>query len=113
MHINEERLYRQIGEHLRQTRAALGVTQSQVAEATGLLRTSVTNIEAGRQKAPLHVLYRLCAFLGTEVAAVLPEIGMVVEADEEIVTAPYQLESRLPRTAAFLKQLKAERQEEH
>ena len=106
MQINEDHLYGQIGERLRQKRVALGVTQSQIAEATGMLRTSVTNIEAGRQKAPLHVLYRICGFLGIDVAAVLPEVRAVTAEAEEIVAAPSELESRLPRTAAFIKQLR-------
>jgi len=105
MDINEQLLYRQLGERIRLKRVNARVTQSQLGEATGLLRTSVTNIEAGRQKAPLHVIYRMCAFLGIEVATVLPEIGVVAEMGNEVVTAPQQLQNTLPRTAAFLQQV--------
>ncbi len=72
MDVDEALLYRMIGERLKQLRLDAHVTQAQLAEAVGVLRTSVTNIEAGRQKPPLHLLYRMCVALGVEVTSIVP-----------------------------------------
>lgn len=72
MDIDERLLYGIIGERLKQRRLEAHATQAQLAEATGVLRTSVTNIEAGRQKLPLHLLYRMCVALDVEVASIVP-----------------------------------------
>jgi transcriptional regulator with XRE-family HTH domain len=72
MDINEGLLYEILGERLKQRRLEAGLTQAQLADAAGVLRTSVTNIEAGRQKPPLHLLYRMCVALDVEVSSILP-----------------------------------------
>jgi transcriptional regulator with XRE-family HTH domain len=80
--IDEARLYAAIGTELRKLREAKRgasgrLTQSELANLVGLERTSITNIESGNQKVPLHVLYRLCEELGVHVQQVLPEISDV------------------------------------
>ncbi len=67
-------LYLLVGERLREARARTPdkVTQEGLATAVGLERSSVTNIEAGRQKAPLHVLYALARELRVELATLVP-----------------------------------------
>jgi transcriptional regulator with XRE-family HTH domain len=77
--IDEARLYAAIGRELRKLREAKRgasdrLTQGELASLVGLERTSITNIESGIQKVPLHVLYRLCEQLGVHVHEVLPEI---------------------------------------
>ena len=49
-------VYQQIGAALRQRRNELGMTQSALASHLGLSRTSVTNIECGRQPMLVHQL---------------------------------------------------------
>ncbi|MEW6636048.1 MAG: helix-turn-helix transcriptional regulator [Actinomycetota bacterium] len=78
MDVDERLLYGIVGERLKQRRAEANVTQAQLAEAVGVLRTSVTNIEAGRQKPPLHLLYRMCVALDVEVSSVVPSNEEVV-----------------------------------
>lgn len=70
--VDDVQLYKTIGERLKQLRLEAGMTQAQLAAATGVLRTSVTNIEAGRQKPPLHLLYRMCVVLDVEVSSIVP-----------------------------------------
>lgn len=65
-------LYSRIGRRLRTTREEQRLTQEELAARAGLQRTSVTNIERGRQHPPLHVLYSLCDALGVEVSSMLP-----------------------------------------
>ena len=70
--INQNLLYKTIGERLRKARLKSGITQSDLAEKIAHLRTSITNIEGGRQRVPLHVLYELCSQLRIEVISILP-----------------------------------------
>lgn len=65
-------LYGQIGGRIREIRALRGVTQTQLAAEAGLQRTSIANIERGRQRPPLHVIYELSEALGVDVHDLLP-----------------------------------------
>lgn len=47
--------------------------------ALGLSRTSVTNIERGRQPVQLHTLYRIAATLGVEPTLLLPVASVTGE----------------------------------
>jgi len=49
-----EPVYRLLGARIEQTRTVLGWTQLELAKKVGLTRTSVTNIESGRQRILLH-----------------------------------------------------------
>lgn len=68
-----EGLYREFGRHFRRVRREVHLTQEQVSERVGLTRTSVTNIELGRQHIGLHQLYLLAAAVGREPAELLPD----------------------------------------
>jgi transcriptional regulator with XRE-family HTH domain len=49
-------LYRAIGAHLAEARQQRGIRQSDLAEAVGLTRASIANIENGNQKIQIHAL---------------------------------------------------------
>lgn len=66
-------LYEEFGTLLRRHRSDAGLTQSQVAERVGLTRTSITNIERGRQHISLHQLYLLASAVGVDPVALLPD----------------------------------------
>lgn len=88
--VNEKRLYEALGVRLKGLREALPgkrgrLTQGELAEQVGLERTSITNIESGNQKVPLHVLYRICDRLGVAVAEVLPPMKDVREVQDEVL----------------------------
>lgn len=72
MSLNEDRLYALIGERLKSVRVRAGIPQTKLAAAINHLRTSISNIEAGRQRAPLYVLYELCYQLDIELVSILP-----------------------------------------
>ncbi|WP_442994191.1 helix-turn-helix transcriptional regulator [Scytonema sp. PRP1] len=50
MRVKEDLLYKKIGERIRDRRTKAKLTQGQLADAIGVLRTSITNIEAGDRK---------------------------------------------------------------
>lgn len=61
-----------IGDLIRHTREARGLTQEQLAERVGLSRTQVTNIEVGRSDIPLKRLQKFAAALGCSMKVLVP-----------------------------------------
>ena len=64
--------YRQFGQLLKRARNAAGLSQEDLAAAIGLTRTSVSNIEKGRQRVLLHTFGRLLHVLKIQPANLLP-----------------------------------------
>jgi transcriptional regulator with XRE-family HTH domain len=67
-----EPVYDAFGATLRRMRRAAGVTQEQLAGRLQLNRTTVVNIEKGRQRVALHQIYDIADALGCEPAQLLP-----------------------------------------
>ena len=67
-----QRLYRDFGQRLRKARDDAVLTQQDVADRVGLKRTSITNIEAGRQHIALHQLFLLADAVGSDPLELLP-----------------------------------------
>ena len=69
----QERLYQLLGENVRRHRNQRGFTQEQLAERVTLTRTSIVNIEQGRQHPPLHLLFQIAKALKVPVQVLIPE----------------------------------------
>ena len=82
--LEDARLYEVIGRRLRDARERKRprVTQEDLARAIGLERTSISNIESGKQRAPLHILYRIAALLGADVTDMFPRFDEVSLGEE-------------------------------
>jgi transcriptional regulator with XRE-family HTH domain len=65
-------LNRRFGEAVRAQRVRAGITQAALAQAIGLERTSVTNIESGIQTVTVPTLVKLCRALRVSPAVLLP-----------------------------------------
>lgn len=65
-------LYRAVGLRIRERRDALGMTQATLAHDAGISRSSLANLERGRQQIPLHVVLALAEALNVELADILP-----------------------------------------
>ena len=63
--------YRQVGQSIR-TRRAKNLSQEALASAVGLTRTSISNIESGRQRMLLHTLVDIADALKVEASTLLP-----------------------------------------
>ncbi len=83
--ISETQLYLALGSRIRELREGnegrKRMTQAELAQQVGLERTSITNIEKGSQKVPLHVLYKLCDVLKVDIQSILPKLSDVREID--------------------------------
>jgi transcriptional regulator with XRE-family HTH domain len=73
----EDRLYRLVGERITSARRSTGLSQSKIAKKLGLSRVSIVNIEKGRQRAPLHVLWKAAEELGVEITDLLPTVSEI------------------------------------
>ena len=69
-----EELYRELGRRIRlaRERNSEGLSQDALAKQLGISRASVVNIEAGRQRAPLHLLWQIAQLLGTDLTSLIP-----------------------------------------
>jgi transcriptional regulator with XRE-family HTH domain len=65
--------YAEVGKRIRSARSRKGVTQAELAAAVGVTRSSVTNIEAGRQRIHLHMLARIGDVLGAKFVELVPD----------------------------------------
>lgn len=101
--LDERQLYSLIGVRIKELRGQR--RQEQLAAAIGMLRTSVANIESGRQKTPLHVLYRVCAFLDVEPAVLLPSLTEVVTPQNLEVKINDETTKVTPKTAVAITEL--------
>jgi transcriptional regulator with XRE-family HTH domain len=64
---------REVGLRLQRARKERGITQEELARRIGLPRPSYANIESGRQRVPLDVVWRAAIVLGRPIAALVPE----------------------------------------
>ena len=67
-----DRLYRMLGQFIKSARVRQHLTQEELAAQVGLTRTSVNNIEHGRQRIQIHTLYAFADALRMRPAALLP-----------------------------------------
>jgi transcriptional regulator with XRE-family HTH domain len=103
--VNDSKLHRLIGETLRDRRKQTGMTQTDLASKVGLLRTSITNIEAGRQKPPIQVLYNICLVLGIEAREILPTNAEALQGEMVEVEVEGKKTSVPPKAAKLLNEL--------
>jgi DNA-binding XRE family transcriptional regulator len=66
--------YREFGKNLAAARRAARITQEALAKSVGLSRTSIVNVEKGRQPVNLHVAAKMAASLETNLSALLPKL---------------------------------------
>ena len=72
--ISSKEIYAAMGERIRAERQKRRLSQEKLASYIGLTRTSVTNIEKGRQKIFLHTVFDIATALGTSPAQLLSPI---------------------------------------
>jgi transcriptional regulator with XRE-family HTH domain len=75
-------LYAEIGRRVFNARTSAGFTQEKLASEISLTRTSVTNIEKGKQKLLVHTLVEIASVLNVEIETLLPKIN--VKSDNEV-----------------------------
>lgn len=93
-----QQFYKEVGARVREARKrANNMTQKALAMTVGLTRTSLTNIEKGRQKMLLHTFTDIAIALGVDVADLLPRNEKILTGLEDRVLA-----SLLPEERGFI-----------
>jgi transcriptional regulator with XRE-family HTH domain len=96
--LNQKDFYEEVGRRIRRARHDSNVTQEGLGTTVRLTRTSITNIERGRQKLPLHTLAEIADALGVEIAKLLPE-----RVDESRPTLDRVLQNRSEPEREFIR----------
>ncbi len=65
-----------IGRRIKEFRKRRGLTQADIANAAGMSTRTVSNIEGGRNGAPVETLYRISEKLGTELKDLFEGVGV-------------------------------------
>src|SRR5262245_12224930 len=66
-----DRFYVDAGRRIRDARSAANVTQAQLGAAASMTRSSIANLEAGRQRIAIHTLVLIAATLGTDLSELI------------------------------------------
>ncbi|WP_025705870.1 helix-turn-helix domain-containing protein [Paenibacillus graminis] len=69
----ENNVYTETGKRIREARERKSLTQQELGDLVGLKRTSITNIESGRQKFMFHMIYEFSTALGVPLQELIPE----------------------------------------
>jgi len=67
-----ERFYSEFGRRVCNARVKAGLTQAELADHLGLTRSSIANLESGRQRIQVHLLPTLSRVLSTPFESLLP-----------------------------------------
>jgi transcriptional regulator with XRE-family HTH domain len=65
-------LYINIGLKIKEARLNRGLNQEAFAQMLKLTRASVVNIEKGRQRVSIHLLYEICKITDVDILEILP-----------------------------------------
>jgi transcriptional regulator with XRE-family HTH domain len=71
--------YEQFGLRVRRARLDMGLNQEVLGHRVGLERSSISNIEKGRQRVQLHMLLEFAAALEVAPTTLLPESSSAVD----------------------------------
>jgi DNA-binding XRE family transcriptional regulator len=106
--LDNERLYAFIGERIRRIREMQTprMSQEDLARILELKRTSVTNIELGRQKLTLDTVYRLCEHFGLDIHELMPPVAEVTHALERSVVVGGKSHDVGVKTASLVERLR-------
>lgn len=95
-----EWMYPKIGQRIRETRTKKQISQQDLAKEIGLTRTSIVNIEQGRQKIMIHSLYAVAKVLDVPVATLLPKSD---DSNEQVLSDPLAQED--PAVQEFFQEI--------
>lgn len=106
--LDSDKLYELIGDRIKQIRDAQTprMSQSDLAGILGLQRTSITNIELGKQKPTLDTLLRLCEHFALEIDAIVPKLREVSVTQARSVIVGGKSQEVGVKTASLLSSLR-------
>jgi transcriptional regulator with XRE-family HTH domain len=95
-----EDFYALVGSKVRSARLAAEISQEFLANKVGLTRSSVANLEAGRQRIALHLFAAIAHALNKDACELLPERSQshrasiaISDLQEELADSPESMQS--------------------
>lgn len=99
----QQRFYQILGESIKKHRNLQKLTQEQLAFEINLTRTSVVNIEQGRQHPPLHLLVEIARTLHVTLEILVPtESAFSTDTMLDADTLKAVSEKDIPKLTSFL-----------
>jgi len=77
--------YVAVGKNIRTARVNAGVSQMMLARQIGFNRSSIANLEAGRQRIALHLFFLIAEALDIQPADLLPNMQLLEKADSATI----------------------------
>jgi len=87
---NRNLLYAEFGNRLAAARKRRRLSQAALGTLTGFSRTSITNIERGRQAVQLHHLYTFASVLGVLVEELCPKQTEIPKMASQLPASPQE-----------------------
>ena len=69
-----DQIYKEVGARIRDARLRLSMSQGDLASRSGFTRTSIVNLEGGKQRIPLHRLFQIASVLNVDPTMLLPTV---------------------------------------
>lgn len=70
----QKSLYSAIGLKIKEFRQNTGMNQEKFAQLLNLTRASIVNIEQGRQRVSIHLIYDICKITNVNIVDILPDL---------------------------------------
>jgi transcriptional regulator with XRE-family HTH domain len=83
-------LYGIIGSRISELRKFHNENQQELANKIGLKRSTISNIELGRQQVSLHLLYRICQVYNAEIYSLLPRVNELASKTSLVLEMKYK-----------------------
>ncbi|MET8089477.1 helix-turn-helix transcriptional regulator [Micromonospora sp. NPDC005220] len=96
-----DRFYQDVGRRVREARMRAGVTQAALALRASMTRSSIANIEAGRQRIAVHVLVLVAGALDVDPKELFSAKG-IHGGSPELEMWSAQLQNESPATRDFI-----------
>jgi transcriptional regulator with XRE-family HTH domain len=107
--VDQQLIYEYIGREIAQHRALGGLSQADLARSVKLTRSSISNIEKGRQKMLVHTLLDIAASLHVVPSLLLPTVA--AHDDQDLFSGTALTRPERDHISAIVSRIKALQQE--
>lgn len=98
-----DRFNSELGRKIRAARESRKMTQEQLGSAVNLSRTSITNIEQGRQRLLVDQIAGMATALGASIEDLIPSADLLIS---EHVTLKAEISRQMPNVRSFIESVK-------
>jgi transcriptional regulator with XRE-family HTH domain len=93
--VDKVNIYKIIGENIRKYRINLSLSQEELANKIELTRSSIVQIESGKQALTIHSLYKIAEALKLSIYKILPDFDKISEFDSYSIARVMQKDTVL------------------